>query len=238
MLNRSGAQGQNQNWLSGLMGGGLLGRGLAGLFGSNDNPFEAGNPYYQQIMGQLPQYFEPWIGAGRQALPTLQQQYGQLISDPNALYNKFASGYKESPGYKWRQQQGQGAALNAAAAGGMAGTPQHQQQAAEISEHIADQDFMNYLQSIMGLYGQGLGGLSGLSKEGLLGSIGLGEDIASILGRQAENAIKQQQYENQQSGSNWGDILSGIGSIAGMFLGGPAGGAAGGGLGKMVGGLF
>lgn len=226
------------NWMGGLMGGGMLGQGLAGLFGGGKNPFEAGNPYYEQIMNQLPGYFEPWISAGKGALPTLQEQFGQLISDPNALYNKFASGYKESPGYQWRQQQGQGAALNAAAAGGMAGTPQAQQQAAQISENIANQDFQNYLQSILGMYGQGLGGLSGISQQGLAGSIGLGEDLASVLARQAEAAMRGQELEQRESGMDWGNILGGIGSLAGMFFGGPAGGMAGGAAGRGLGGLF
>ncbi len=242
MLNRP-MQGQGQqigmpNWLSGAMGGGMLGQGLAGMFGGNKNPYEAGNPYYEQIINQLPQYFEPWMGAGRQALPQLQQQFGQLINDPNGMYNRLSSGYHESPGYQWRQQQGQGAALNAAAAGGMGGTPQHQQQAAEISEHIADQDFMNYLQSILGMYGMGLQGMGGLSQQGLMGSMGLGQDISSVLARQAEAAIRGQETENKGNQMDWGNILGGIGSIAGMFMGGPAGGMAGGGIGRGIGSMF
>ena len=219
-MGRQGSQGQigMPKWLSGAMGAGMLGQGLGGLFGGNKNPYEAGNPYYEQILNQLPGYFEPWMGAGRAALPTLQQQYGQLLNDPSALYNKFGQGYKTSPGYQWRQEQGQGAALNAAAAGGMAGTPQHQQQAAEISEHIADQDFNNYLQSILGMYGMGLQGMGGLSQQGLFGSMGLGQDIASVLARQAEAAIRGRETEQKSGQMDWGNILGGIASIAGMFL--------------------
>lgn len=216
--------GQNQGigkYLGPLLGGSMLGAGLGGLFGGNKNPYDAGNPFYERIMKELPQYFQPWMGAGQRALPGLEQQYGQLISSPGEMLSKFGAGYKESPGYQWRQQQGQQAALNQAAAGGMAGSPQAQQQAAQVSEDIANQDFMNYLQNVMGLYGMGLGGLGDISKQGLLGSMGLGEDIASILSRQAEGAIRGEELGQRESGMNWGNILgglAGLAGIAGLFL--------------------
>lgn len=190
--------------------------------------------YFNQMYQQLPGYFNPWIQAGQGALPTLQQQYGQLINDPNAMYNKFAAGYQESPGYQFRQKQGQGAAMNAAAAGGMAGTPQHQQQAAQISEDIANQDFYNYLSSVMGMYGMGLEGMGGLNRTGFEASRGLGEDLTSIMGSQAqmsqwrEMMDRMEKMAREQQDSNfWGGILGGLGSLGGSILGGPIGGGIG-----------
>jgi len=47
-------------------------------------------------------------------------------NDPDGLYSKLGQGYKESPGYQFKLKQAMMAGDNAAAAGGMAGTPQHQ----------------------------------------------------------------------------------------------------------------
>ncbi len=143
------------------------------------------------------------------------------MNDPGALFNKFAAGYKPSPGYDFMQKQGQGAAMNAAAAGGMAGSPQHQQNATQISEDIANQDFYNYLSRIMGMYGMGLQGEQGLSTSGLAASMGLVEDLASIMAQQAEMARRNAQENNQRSDQGWADIFGGIGglaSMAAMFL--------------------
>jgi hypothetical protein len=190
--------------------------------------------YYDEILKQLPQYFQPWIGAGQRQLPGLEQQFGQLMNDPGAMYDKFAAGYKHSPGYDFQQREGQNAAMNAAAAGGMAGTPQHQQQAAQISEDIANQDFYNYISKVMGMYGMGLEGGMGLNKMGADMSGRLGEDIGSVYGQKAGMAFSREQMEmmkkmmeEQQDSSMWNSIFGAVGSIGGGLLGGPAGAAAG-----------
>ena len=190
--------------------------------------------YYDEILKQLPGYFQPWINTGQRTLPGLESQFGQLMNDPNAMFNKFAAGYQHSPGYENMQRQGQNAALNASAAGGMAGTPQHQQQAAQISEDIANQDFYNYLSKVMGLYGMGLEGGMGLNKMGAEMSRGLGEDISSVYGQKAglarsremEEAMRKM-FEEQQESNMWNSIFGAVGTIGGGLLGGPAGAAAG-----------
>jgi len=124
----------------GLLGGGLLGQGLASLFGGGSDPSKEANKYLSQIPGMLPQYFEPYMSGGRYAVPQLQNQLGQLTgnlpglqqqlseltSNPGALYGRLGAGYQQSPAYEFEKQQALQGANQAAAAGGMAGSPQSQ----------------------------------------------------------------------------------------------------------------
>lgn len=191
---------------------------LGGLFnfGSYQNPSDAASPYLQQAMQQLPQYFKPYMDASTQALPQLQQQYGQLVSDPSAFINKIGEGYKQSPGLQFQIQQGTQAANNAAAAGGMAGSAQSQQNSAGIANNLANQDYYNFLKTGLEQYGLGLQGLGGLYNTGANASMGLGQDMANLYNNQAQNAYAGASNQNQNSGGFFGSLIGGLGSLFGF----------------------
>lgn len=227
-------------------GASALGAGLGGLFGGgNPNPYDSASQFYGQIPDQIKKYFDPYIQQGQRAggqlegqfnqlaggLPGLQQQYGQLINDPNSVMNKIGGQYQASPGYNWQLNQGMNAANNAAAAGGMLGSPQHQQQAAGVAEGLANQDYWNYmnhglnlygagLQGNQGLYNTGLSGLQNMNTQGYNASNELGGGIANSLMNQGNLAYSGQAAENQSRGSMWGDLFGGLGGLAafGGFL--------------------
>jgi hypothetical protein len=96
---------------------------------------------------------------------------------------------------------------NAAAAGGMLGTPQNQQQAGELATQLANQDFYNYLSKALGTYNTGLQGQQGLYNTGANASMGLGQNMASILGGQAGLAYKGQQEQNKYNADTMGNII-------------------------------
>lgn len=197
---------------------GGLGSMLGGMLGGDyTNPAEAAEPYLQQAQKQLPQYYQPYMDASKQALPQLQGAYGRMM-DPNSFIQQIGSGYQASPGYDWMKNQGLMAANNAASAGGMLGTPQHQQQAATMVTGLANQDFYNYLQKALGTYGQGVAGQEGLYGAGLGASIGLGENLSSLLGSQAQLAYEGQQAENAHSGGQAGGMLGAVGSMLPFFM--------------------
>src|SRR5271166_4014583 len=135
------------------------------LFGNSkeQNPANAAMPYLNQIGGYYNQAFNPYMQAGQGELPNLESQYGQLTGDPGAVMNRIGSGFKQSPGYQWQLNQGLQGADKAAAAGGYLGTNAHQQFADQTSQGIANQDYYNYLNHALGLYGQGLSGEQGLA---------------------------------------------------------------------------
>src|SRR5258708_3921475 len=112
-------------------------KSIGNMFNPGPNPYENAEQYFNKIPGTMKPYFEPYINAGRDAMGKTQGQYDQLMNDPSAMYNKFAKGYTQSPGYQWNLNQGMNAATNAAAAGGMVGTPEHQQRSAGIAEGLA-----------------------------------------------------------------------------------------------------
>lgn len=185
--------------------GGILGQ----MFGGR-NPYEAAAGEMGQIPGMLEKYFAPYLQAGQWALPRLYSQYGALMEDPGAKMAQLASGFQESPGYEFQKQQALGAGERAAAAGGMLGTPAEQQQAQQTAGQLANQDYYNYLNHVMNLYQQGLGGTAGLGQMGFGAASGLGEDLASIMQAQAQLAAAQQQYGAEQGG--------GFGSMIGAAL--------------------
>jgi hypothetical protein len=220
-------------------GFGGLGAGLMGLFGGSNNPYDSASEYYKQIPGAVSPYLNPYINAGRGAMGQLQDQYGkmvgnyggvqdkynQLMNDPNAFLAKIGAGYQKSPGFDWQMNQGMNAANNAAAAGGMAGSPQHQQQAATMAEGLANQDYYNYMNKALGafntglsgnagLYGMGIQGLQGLNNQGYNASNNMANMMNDYLSNQGQMAYAGQAYNNQQQGNMWGDIFGGLGALA------------------------
>lgn len=194
---------------------GGLGAGLGSLMmGGQDNPYDSASGYYNQIPGMLKGYFNPYIQQGQRAGGQLEGQFGQLVNDPNAVMGRIGGGYQQSPGFQWQLGQGMSAANNAAAAGGMQGTPQHQQQAATMATGLANQDYYNYLNHALGLYGTGLSGLQGMNQMGYDATNQLGGGLASALMNQGNLAYSGQAAQNQAQGQMWGNLAGAGGALA------------------------
>lgn len=212
----NGSGGMPLNW--GALAGGLGGlSAFGGLFGSGNNPADAGMGYFNQAMQTLPQYFQPYMNAGQNMISPVSSQYSQMMNDPGQVMNRIGSGYKQSPGYQFQLKQGMNAANSSAAAGGMGGTPMAQYNATQFGTGLANQDYYNYLNHATSLYGQGLQGAQGMINQGQQASSGLGEDLASILGTEGQTAYAGQANQNQQSGQEMGDLM-GLAGTAMSFL--------------------
>lgn len=184
------------------------------------DPSKGAQKYLDQVPGVMKPYYDPWINAGREALPKLQGEYGEMMSDPGAIIARLAAGYKESPGYQYKLGQGEQAITNAQASGGMLGTPQHQQEAGQLAENLSSEDFDKYLQEVLGLFGGGLQGTAGLSDTGFKGSSDLATNLATALMNQAGLSYAGQASRNK----NTGDLLGGfLGAAKNFFGGGGAG---------------
>jgi len=204
------------NWQQGLLGGGLLGSGLGSMLGSQ-NPASAAMPYEQQAMNQMPGYYQPYMQAGQGALGNLEGQYSNLLSNPSGVMNQIGASYHQSPGFQFALSQALRGANQGAAAGGMAGSPANQQQNMATATQLGNQDYYNYMNKALGMYGQGLQGEQGLAGMGLGASTGLGQNMADILNNQAMMQYAGTQQQNQNNASGIGGILGGLGSLAGMF---------------------
>ncbi len=177
-----------------------------------DNPADAGNEYLQKIPGMIKPYYDPYINAGKDTLKDLISQYSGLMKDPGSILSQLGKGYTKSPGYEFQRTEGLQGINNAAAAGGMLGTGQHQQQAGELATNLANQDFNQYLAKVLGLWGTGLQGKENINKMGFDASTGLAGNLASNMMSQGQLA-----YEGQ-AGSNkfWSDLIGqGIGWASG-----------------------
>lgn len=203
-------------------------------FGGKDPSHEA-NKYYSQIPGATQGYFQPYAAAGQDALGTLQgqygsllgygnqvgNQYGQLMNDPGQRMNQIGSSYQQSPGYQFALDQALQASGNAAAAGGMAGSPQHEYQNMQIATGLANQDYYNYLSNALGMYNTGLQGGANLYGAGLSGEQNLNQMgynandqiakiIADSLSQQGNLAYSGANYHNQ----NTGRMIGNLGALA------------------------
>lgn len=163
------------------------------------DPSKAANKYLEQIPGTIKPYYDPYINAGNRALPNLENQYGRMTSDPGSLYNELGKGYQKSPGYDFALKQALGSANSAAASGGMAGSPMHEQWAMDTSSGLASRDFDKYMQEILGLYGQGLQGEEGLYKTGFGASDALSRALSENLQNQGSNAAAGAQWKNKMN---------------------------------------
>lgn len=197
-------------------GGSMVGGGIGGLLGSlfTSNPADAANPYLNQLPSAVGHYMEPYSQAGSAMLNPLQQQYGQLTSNPGGMMNQIGSNFHQSPGFQFALNQALTGANRAAAAGGLAGSPSNQLQNMQTATQMGNQDYYNWLGNALGMYGQGLHGMQGMAGLGMQGATNMSNVIANQLAQQAAMAYQQQAQQNQGIMSGFGAL----GSLVGGFL--------------------
>ena len=208
---------------------------LSELFSGGKNPADSASPYLQQIPGAVNPYYQPYINQGQQANQNLMSQYGELLNNPGDKFSQLGQGYKESPGYQFKLNQALQAGNNASAAGGMAGSPMHQQQSMQTANDIASQDYNDYINHILGLYGYGLQGEQGLGQQGYEASRGYGDILGSNLAQQGQLAYEGQAGQNANRSGLFNNLISGAATVGGAALGGPWGGASGGSIANRAG---
>ncbi len=195
----------------------MMGAQMGGMMGSAmapwNNPSEAANKRLGQMGQTLSPYYTPYMNYGAEAF----QHPGQGINDIGANYH-------QSPGFQFALQQALQAGQHSANAGGMAGSPQNQQQQMGIATGLANQDYNNYLQNALSLQ-QGAGGI-GSNMANQMGSM-MGQNLTNMGAYDYEGANAQNQH-----GSGMGGLGGALGGAAGMYFGGPLGSMAGSALGS------
>lgn len=199
---------------------------FSNMFGGK-NPADSAMPYINQIPGQTHQYFDPYIQAGKNQLPGLSDQYSQLMNDPGGRMNKIGESFHESPGFKFAMQQALQGGNHASAAGGMAGSPQHEQQNMQLATDLGNQEYNNWMKNAMGMYGEGLHGSQGMANQGQQAGQSMADMIAQTLAQQGNLAFNGQQQQNQNRNDMWGNAFKIGGAALGGLTGGPWGAFAG-----------
>lgn len=214
------SQGQGDGGMSAQKAFGLgsgaagIGAGLYGLFGDYNNPSESAMPYLNQIPGAASQHLMPWEQAGAQTLSQLQGQYGSLVNNPGQKLNQMGSNFQQSPGFQFALQQALQGAGHAAAAGGMAGSPQHEQQNMQLATNLGNQDYYNWLGHATGLYGEGLHGLQGMSQQGQQAGGSLADLISQNLSERGNLAYQGAANANMNQSNAFNNLFSGLGNLA------------------------
>lgn len=212
LLNSGQSQGGN-SYLNDIHKHGVGGiiSGIMNLMSDYKNPSDEASKYINQIGGATGQYLNPYINAGKDAMGQLQGQYGDLINNPGGKLNQIGQSFQQSPGYQFQMGQGLNAANSAASAGGMLGSPAHQQNSQNVAQGLANQDYYNWMNHAQGMYGQGLQGLQGINQMGYGASNEMSQNIANMLQQQAQLGAAGVQNEAQNKAGGWGSIWGAFG---------------------------
>lgn len=207
------------SWLSTLFGG-----------DNDDNPMDAANKYLNQIPGVAHEGYDPYVNAGQDASGKTKTAYEELINDPTGFINKLMQGYKPSEGYQFQKEQLTKELGNAAAVGGIAGTPQDQMNQGQGVQKLLSADMQQFLKNILGIYNTGLQGEEGIATRGYDASGKLTDALGGALNQQGGLAFQDAQAKNAQNGADrkgiWDIFGKALGAGAGSFFG-PIGTAAG-----------
>ena len=200
---------------------------VAPFFDKSKNPADVASQDIGQIPGKTQPYYQPYFNEGVNQLGQTSGQYTGLMSDPAGKLNDIGKGYQQSPGFKFALEQALGGSGHAAAAGGMAGSPQHEQQNMELATQLGNQDYNNWLQQATGLYGQGLTGGQNMANQGQQAGQSQADMIAQALAQQGNLGYAGQQNKNQANANMWGGIGKGIGALSAFTPWGGIGSALG-----------
>lgn len=199
------------------------------LFGKKPDYMKAGMPYLNQIPDVGKQYYNPFIEQGAQAGEALGGQYGQMAQNPMDYLSSILGGYSESPQFKFQRDQALRGAQNSAAAGGFSGNQYDQQKQGQMANDLAGQDIYKYLESILGIQGQGMAGQERQVGRGFEASGQLSDLLAGNLGSQAGLAVENSKARHQFGLQKRMALLNGAaqafgGGAGGGFMGTPGGG--------------
>ncbi len=162
-----------------------------------------------QIPTQLKPYYQPYLDAGTQAIPKLETQYNNLLTNPGDVFNTMGQSFQQSPGFDFAMQQALQSSNQAAAAGGMAGSPEHEQENQTVATGLANQDYYNYMNHVTGLYNEGLHGEQEMMHQGLGATQDLTSQIAQTLAAQAALKAKQEASKTSAESDIFGDVAEG-----------------------------
>lgn len=169
---------------------------LSSVIGGGKNPADAAMPYYEQIPDILKEYLQPYVDTGMQSMGILADQYGNLVSDPNAMYNQIMGGYDTSASYQAQKKEMTGEASNTAAAGGFTGTTTDIYNQESIINDLMSQDMQKYYQNVLGMYDTGLQGEQNLFNTGYNASGELSSGLANNLSTEGSLAFQGQAQKN------------------------------------------
>ena len=182
-----------------------------------DDPNRAANKYMDRIPGVGAKYFNPYIEGGREAGGRLHDEYSKQL-DPTHFMDEIMKHYQESQGATYeRDKLGKGIG-SAAAAGGVAGTPEHQRQYGEMAGDIMSKDMQQYLQNALGIHASGLQGEQDFYNKGFDASGRMADLEGGTLASQGTLAYQGANQKNQNRMALFNAISKALSQSAGAGL--------------------
>ena len=178
------------------------------------DPAKDANRYLDKIPGVGHDAYDPFINQGKDAGNILKDQYGQML-DPSKFMDNIMKNYSMSQGATYKRDQlGRGIG-NTAAAGGIAGTPEHQREYGEMSNNIMSQDMDQYLKNALGIHDKGIAGEEGFYDKGFQASGSLADMLAGMFGSKAGLSYQSQNQKNQNEQALMQALMKAFSSGAG-----------------------
>lgn len=189
---------------------------------SEADPSKDANRYMNQIPGVGHDAYDPFINQGREAGNKLGGEYSKML-DPTAFMDEIMGHYKTSKGAQYEQDKlGRGIGASAAA-GGFAGTPEHQRAYGEMAGDIMSKDMQQYLQNAIGIHKEGIAGEQDFYNKGYGASGSLADLLGGNLASQGTMAFQQGNQHNQNRIALMSAIAKALAQGAGAGAGGGAG---------------
>lgn len=192
------------------MGG--LGSLLTSLFTDPSAP-------YNDAMDQLKNYFSqaqgmqsPFYGAGTNALGPLQDMLKNM-SNPSDFVNGLMKNYNQSPTATYQLQQSQRAGNNSASASGLLGSTPFAQQMQQNAQGIVSGDQNKWLQNVLGVNNQALGGYQNLAGMGANSANQLTQLLSQLGINMGQLGYGKANAQNQNTGNM---IQGGLDFLTGM----------------------
>ena len=139
---------------------------------AREDPSKEANKYLSQIPAVGRQSYNPFIQGGQEAGGILKNEYQKQLN-PTAFIDEIMKHYQTSQGAQYLQDKlGRGIGATAAA-GGIAGTPEHQQEYGELANNM-----QQYLMNALGVHGAGITGEENFYNKGYDAS----KELADLLG--------------------------------------------------------
>ena len=188
------------------------------------DPQAEANKYLNRIPAVGEKYLNPFIQQGQTAGNILQSKYGDMTNDPQGFINKIMQGYSMSPGAQYQKDQ-LGRGINAtAAAGGYAGTPEHETDYGTMIQKLMSGDMQQYLQNALGVEGTGLSGEENEYGNGFTASNSLADMLGGKLSSQAGLGFQSATNSNADRSALMNALIKALAGGAGASAGGGAAG--------------
>lgn len=155
-----------------------------------EDAYKKQNQRVEEGWNEAKRFQMPYLNAGNDQIGKLTGAQDQLM-DPEALQNKWSSGYEMSPYAQQLQQQAQGAGLDAASSQGLLGSSASLNNIQQGASNIMQKDRQNYMNDLMEKYMKGIGIGQDVFKTGAATAGNLGEQALKVGGDLGEGAYHQ-----------------------------------------------